>query len=81
MAPLKVYKVNKIQGSAHSITTWYNAFFIVGRDEETLNQTHYYPFYGIPSTIAINMIMSAASGGLLAVVIAVWAQVCSCTFL
>ena len=57
---------------------------LVGREEEMVyssNDTYYYPFYGIPSTIAINMIMSAASGGLLAVVIAVWAQVCLCTFL
>ena len=35
----------------------------------------YYPYYGIPSTIAVNMIMAVASGGIVAVVIAVWAQV------
>ena len=35
----------------------------------------YYPYYGIPSTIAVNMIMAAASGGIVAVAIAVWAQV------
>lgn len=37
---------------------------------------HYYPYYGIAATIAVNMIMAAASGGILAIVIAVWAQVC-----
>lgn len=35
----------------------------------------YYPYYGISATIAVNMIMSAASGGILAVAIAIWAQV------
>ena len=39
------------------------------------NNMTYYPYYGIPSTIAVNMIMAAASGGMLAVAIAVWAQV------
>ena len=34
-----------------------------------------YPFYGIPAVIAINMIMAGASGGTVAVGIAVWAQV------
>ena len=50
---------------------------IVGIEEERVlsaNET-YYPYYGISSTIAVNMIMAAASGGTLAVIIAVWAQV------
>ena len=34
-----------------------------------------YPFYGIPSVIAVNMIMAGASGGTTAIVIAMWAQV------
>ena len=34
-----------------------------------------YPYYGIPSIIAVNMIMAGASGGFTAVVIASWAQV------
>ena len=34
------------------------------------------PYHGIPSFIAANMIMAASSGGVLAVCIAVWAQVC-----
>ena len=34
-----------------------------------------YPFYGIPSVIAVNMIMSVAAGGTTAVLIATWAQV------
>lgn len=38
------------------------------------NET-YYPYYGVPATIAVNMIMAAASGGILAVAIAHWAQV------
>lgn len=33
------------------------------------------PFYGIPATIAVNMIMAAAGAGLVATVIAAWAQV------
>lgn len=40
---------------------------------------HSYPYYGIAATIAVNMIMAAASGGVLAVAIAVWAQVCFVT--
>ena len=35
----------------------------------------YYPYYGIAGTIAVNMIMAAASGGITAIGIAVWAQV------
>ena len=35
----------------------------------------YYPYYGTAGIIAINMIMAAASGGILAILIAVWAQV------
>lgn len=38
------------------------------------NET-YYPYYGVPATIAVNMIMAAASGGILAVAIAHWAQI------
>ncbi|XP_064402709.1 uncharacterized protein LOC135348427 isoform X3 [Halichondria panicea] len=34
-----------------------------------------YPFYGVTSIIAVNMIMAGASGGITAIVIAVWAQV------
>ena len=34
-----------------------------------------YPFYGVPSVIAVNMILSGASGGITAIVIATWAQV------
>lgn len=33
------------------------------------------PFYGVPAVIAINMIMAGASGGTVAILIAVWAQV------
>eukprot|EP00731_Ephydatia_muelleri_P027873 Em0019g746a len=33
------------------------------------------PFYGIPATIAVNMIMAAAGAGLVATIIAAWAQV------
>ena len=36
-----------------------------------------YPFYGIPAVIAVNMIMAGASGGTLAIIIAVCAQVCT----
>ena len=36
------------------------------------------PYHGIPSFIAVNMIMAASSGGVLAVCVAVWAQVCVC---
>eukprot|EP00731_Ephydatia_muelleri_P027903 Em0019g776a len=32
------------------------------------------PFYGIPATIAVNMIMAAAGAGLVATIIAAWAQ-------
>ena len=52
-------------------------FCVVGIEEErvlSMNET-YYPYYGISATIAVNMIMSAASGGILAIAIAVWAQV------
>lgn len=41
------------------------------------DREHYYPYYSISATIAVNMIMSAASGGTLAVAIAIWAQVCT----
>ncbi|KAL5463207.1 hypothetical protein EMCRGX_G032086 [Ephydatia muelleri] len=34
------------------------------------------PYYNIPAIIAINMIMAAASGGIIAILIATWAQVC-----
>ena len=33
------------------------------------------PYHAVPSIIAVNMILAGASGGLLAVIIAVWAQV------
>ena len=33
------------------------------------------PFHAVPSIIAVNMIMAGASGGILAVIIASWAQV------
>eukprot|EP00731_Ephydatia_muelleri_P027859 Em0019g732a len=33
------------------------------------------PFYGIPATIAVNMIMAAAGAGLVATIIAAWAQI------
>ncbi|KAL5463208.1 hypothetical protein EMCRGX_G032087 [Ephydatia muelleri] len=33
------------------------------------------PYYNIPAIIAINMIMAAASGGIIAILIATWAQV------
>jgi ammonia channel protein AmtB len=48
----------------------------VGVEETSMlpRDSTYYPYYGIPSTIAVNMIMAAASGGIVAVVIAVWAQ-------
>ena len=36
------------------------------------------PYHGIPSFIAVNMIMAASSGGIVAVCIAVWAQVSVC---
>ena len=39
------------------------------------------PYHAIPSFIAANMIMAASSGGVLAVCIAVWAQVCMCVCL
>eukprot|EP00731_Ephydatia_muelleri_P027854 Em0019g727a len=32
------------------------------------------PYYNIPAIIAINMIMAAASGGIIAILIATWAQ-------
>lgn len=50
----------------------------VGIEEEKnfpADREHYYPYYSISATIAVNMIMSAASGGTLAVAIAIWAQV------
>ena len=37
--------------------------------------SHQIPYHAIPSIIAINMILAGASGGLLAVIIAVCAQV------
>ena len=33
------------------------------------------PFYAVPAVIAINMIMAGASGGTVAIIIAIWAQV------
>ena len=36
------------------------------------------PYHAIPSIIAVNMILAAASGGIVAISIAVWAQV-SCS--
>jgi Amt family ammonium transporter len=56
-------------GSTESVQTGREETLILPLDET------YYPYYGIPSTIAVNMILSAASGGMLAVAIAVWAQV------
>ena len=52
-------------------------YFAVGIEEEHIlpRDMTYYPYYGIPSTIAVNMIMAAASGGIVAIAIAVWAQV------
>lgn len=52
-------------------------YFAVGIEEEHIlsRDMTYYPYYGIPSTIAVNMIMAAASGGIVAIIIAVWAQV------
>lgn len=52
-------------------------YFAVGIEEEKIlsRDMTYYPYYGIPSTIAVNMIMAAASGGIVAIAIAVWAQV------
>ena len=34
-----------------------------------------FPYHTMPSVIAVNMILAAASGGILAVMIASWAQV------
>ncbi len=36
---------------------------------------HSEPFYEIPALIAINMIIAGASGGMVAIAIACWAQV------
>ena len=48
----------------------------VGRQlKEGAPWSNEYPYYGIPSIIAVNMIMAGASGGFTAIVIAVWAQV------
>ena len=46
---------------------------IDGNESCPFNQT--YPFYGIPSVIAVNMMMAVASGGTIAIIIAVFAQV------
>jgi Amt family ammonium transporter len=56
-------------GSTESVQVGIEEMRMVDSDEI------YYPYYGISATIAVNMIMSAASGGTLAVIIAVWAQV------
>lgn len=34
-----------------------------------------FPYYGVPSVIAVNMILAGASGGIVAIIIATWAQV------
>ena len=39
---------------------------------------HLLPYHSIPSIIAVNMILAAASGGVVAISIAVWAQVSQC---
>ena len=40
-----------------------------------LSNSTMYPFYGIPSVIALNMVMSVATGGIVAILIASSAQV------
>ena len=40
--------------------------------------SHLLPYHAIPSIIAVNMILAAASGGVVAISIAVWAQVSQC---
>lgn len=39
-----------------------------------MNRTQF-PYYGVPSVIAVNMILAGASGGIVAIIIATWAQV------
>lgn len=55
-----------------------NFFFLylVGFSTEQAKTGERYPYYGVPSVIAVNMILSGASGGITAIVIATWAQVC-----
>ena len=61
------------------VTTYvllYGDFFIAGFHLSTnLQNVNKAAFYGVPAVIAINMIMAGASGGTVAVLIAVWAQV------
>ena len=39
------------------------------------SSSHALPYHAIPSIIAVNMILAGASGGIVAISIAVWAQV------
>ena len=48
------------------------SFLLAGTPLNTLTKD---PFYSIPATIAVNMIMAAAGAGLVATIIAGWAQV------
>lgn len=45
------------------------------------SDTEWFPYYGVPSVIAVNMILAGASGGIVAIIIATWAQVSQIKYL
>lgn len=59
-------------GSAESVET---GFRLVPSDMRGIYSMDRSAFYGIPAVIAVNMIMAGATGGVVAIIIAVWAQV------
>ena len=66
-----------LQLSLVSSNSKHLAIFKVGydlRESMNSNQTRS-PYYGVPSVIAVNMILAGASGGIVAIIIATWAQV------
>lgn len=66
----------------YSVSDWYaNVYIVLPFVASTIPpditlEYNIIPFHAIPAIIAVNMILATATGGIVAVAIATWAQVC-----
>lgn len=70
---LRVWKVEYLS-NPNKVFIYARLFETVGFNISDINQNQF-PYYGVPSVIAVNMILAGASGGIVAIIIATWAQV------